>query len=112
MNSPCLTPLLAEYRRALGYDRVRAIHRMSGGKIEEVVERFRRFGTIVEPTEVIDTVKEDQDDNRVLECAVEAEADCVVSGDKHLRALGSFRRIRILSPAEFLEYLDEVESLP
>jgi predicted nucleic acid-binding protein len=39
----------------------------------------------------------------VLECALAAEADYIVSGDKkHLLALREFRGISIVSPAEFL----------
>lgn len=45
----------------------------------------------------------DPADDRVLECAVAADADCIVSGDKHLRSLGRFGKIPILSPAEFLK---------
>jgi len=44
-------------------------------------------------------------DDRVLECAVAAHADCIVSGDKHLLELGRFGKIPILAPAEFLERL-------
>jgi predicted nucleic acid-binding protein len=42
----------------------------------------------------------------ILECAQAAEADCIVSGDKkHLLALGQFRGILIVSPADFLRRL-------
>jgi predicted nucleic acid-binding protein len=39
----------------------------------------------------------------VLECALAAEADYIVSGDKkHLLALQQFQGISIVSPADFL----------
>lgn len=60
---------------------------------------------MVEPTEEIDAVPADPDDNKFLAAAVEAVAEFVVSGDKHLLALGSFRGIRILTPAAFLREL-------
>ena len=48
----------------------------------------------------------DPDDEMVLECALAAEADFIVSGDKkHLLALRQFRSIPIVSPAEFLRRL-------
>lgn len=105
-------PLLAEYRRALHYERVRPIHGLTDDEIDDVIRRFRRFATLVEPREEIDAVAADPDDNRVLECAVEAGARAVVSGDKHLRALGTYRGISILSPAEFLRLLNEAETEP
>lgn len=55
---------------------------------------------VVTPTETIDVVR-DQADNRVLECAVAARALWVVSGDKDLLDLRSFRGIRIASAGEF-----------
>ncbi len=45
----------------------------------------------------------DPEDEMVLECAIAAEADFIVSGDtKHLLPLGEFRGIRIVTPAAFL----------
>jgi predicted nucleic acid-binding protein len=43
----------------------------------------------------------DADDDRVLECACASEADCLVSGDEDLLALGGRRGIAILSPRDF-----------
>jgi putative PIN family toxin of toxin-antitoxin system len=43
----------------------------------------------------------DEDDNRVLECAHEAHADCIVTGDRALLRLHPFDQIEILTPAEF-----------
>ena len=44
----------------------------------------------------------DPNDDMVLECAVAAGAQCIVSGDKDLLALDPYNGIRIVSPAEFL----------
>ncbi|MFH0802468.1 MAG: putative toxin-antitoxin system toxin component, PIN family [bacterium] len=49
---------------------------------------------------VISVIKKDPADNRVLECAVEADAEFIISGDKHLLALEEFQGIKILTPAE------------
>lgn len=57
---------------------------------------------IVNPARNIRTIKTDPDDNRILECAVEAHADCIVSGDSHLLDLGRYRGIPITNPADFL----------
>ena len=50
-------------------------------------------------------IKDDEPDNRILECAVEAAAHVIVSGDRHLRALRAYRRIDIMTPREFLDAL-------
>lgn len=48
-------------------------------------------------------VLEDDADNRVLECAFEASADFIISGDHHLLDMGEFRGIPILQASEFLD---------
>ncbi len=61
---------------------------------------------LVFPTHSARGATPDPDDEMVLECALAAEADFIVSGDrKHLLSLGSFQGIRIASPAEFLRHL-------
>jgi putative PIN family toxin of toxin-antitoxin system len=58
------------------------------------------------PTERARGATPDPADEMVLECAVAAEADCIVSGDKkHLLPLGQYREIQIVSPADFLRLL-------
>lgn len=53
-------------------------------------------------TQVLNVISEDPSDDRILECAVSAGADVIVSGDKHLLRLKQFGRIRIVTLAEFL----------
>lgn len=63
---------------------------------------------VVVPEESISQVKENDADNRILECAVEAKADFLITGDKeHLLPLKTFRGVRIISPAVFLELFPE-----
>ena len=42
----------------------------------------------------------DPDDDQIVAAAVAAEADLLVSGGRHLLALGRYRDIRIVTPAE------------
>ena len=45
----------------------------------------------------------DEPDNRILECALEAKADFIVSGDRHLLSLKHFQNIKIVRLSNFLE---------
>ena len=45
----------------------------------------------------------DPDDDRILECALEAHATAIVTGDGHLLKLHPYRQILILTPKQFLE---------
>jgi putative PIN family toxin of toxin-antitoxin system len=57
---------------------------------------------LVFPNKRIEAIKADPSDNRILECAVDGEADYIVSGDKHLFNLKEYRGIKILKAKEFL----------
>ncbi len=65
---------------------------------------IQELTTTVFPNININIIKEKDSDNRILECAVEAQADYIVSGDKkHVLSLKEFEGIKIISPKEFLE---------
>jgi len=80
--------------------------RWPSNRAREAAATIREFASSVEPTEQLAVVQKDEADNRVLECAVAAKATVIVSGDSHLRDLGSFRSVRILSPRDFLTALN------
>jgi uncharacterized protein len=72
-------------------------------RLQEVIETVTSFTKRIEPTQRLDVVKDDPDDNRILECAVEGQAECVVTGDKDLLRLRQHGAIRIVQVAEFLQ---------
>lgn len=45
----------------------------------------------------------DEPDNRILECAVTGGADAIVTGDKALLELKTFRKVKLLSLRAYLE---------
>jgi putative PIN family toxin of toxin-antitoxin system len=49
----------------------------------------------------------DEPDNRILECSLDAKADFIVSGDKHLLCLKHFQGIKIISLSNFLQTLSK-----
>jgi putative PIN family toxin of toxin-antitoxin system len=57
----------------------------------------------VVPTEALDVVKDDPDDNRIVECAVASGSDCIVTGDNHLLRLGEYAGIKMVSVSDFLQ---------
>jgi hypothetical protein len=62
---------------------------------------------LVHPFRHVDVIREDPSDNMFLECTIEAEADYLISGDRHLKKLESFQGIQIVSPREYLSRLRE-----
>lgn len=74
------------------------------GEAKAVLRLLRQRMQIVLPQRKLHIIREKEADNRILECAVEANADVLVTGNfRHIRPLGSFRGIEILSPREFLD---------
>jgi predicted nucleic acid-binding protein len=71
--------------------------------IAEVQRQIERFAQKVTPKTLLDVVKDDPDDNRILECASAAGSDYIVSGDKDLLRLGTYDSMRILNVSDFLE---------
>jgi predicted nucleic acid-binding protein len=49
------------------------------------------------------------EDDPILATAVSASADYLVTGDRQLQRLGSYRGVSIVSPREFLDLLDRLE---
>ena len=70
-------------------------------EIEDIIETVLLFTHLVETKEKIDIV-EDKKDNIILECAVAAGVNYIVSGDSHLLNLKEFRGIKIISADVFL----------
>jgi putative PIN family toxin of toxin-antitoxin system len=71
--------------------------------IESARMQIAEFTEQVNPAFRIEVVAEDPTDNRILECAVAAGSDYLITGDKHLLRLGRYDAVKILKPAEFLE---------
>ncbi|MDP2823383.1 MAG: putative toxin-antitoxin system toxin component, PIN family [Sulfuritalea sp.] len=66
-----------------------------------IVGEIRRLATMATPTDVPRVVANDADDDHVLACALTAQADLIVSGDKHLLKLGGqYQGIAIVTPAQ------------
>ena len=68
----------------------------SNVRVNEAMLQLKSCRELVRPIEMLDVIKEDPDDNRVLECGVAARARFIVSGDNDLLRLGQFRNIRIV----------------
>lgn len=91
---------LAELERVVAYDHLP----FTSTERTRYPAIIRLEAEIVQPEESIEAVR-DPDDDKFLECAVEANADYVVSGDGDLLDLGSYDGIDIVTPDEFLHRL-------
>ena len=58
---------------------------------------------IVETSDKLKIIKEDPDDDIILESAVDNGVEFIISGDEHLLKLKEYMDVKIITPARFLE---------
>ena len=92
--------LLAELTRILCRAKCANVIAASGLSLDELVLSYAELATLVTPEPIPATVLNDPDDDHVLACALAAKADLIVSGDRDLLTLKSFREIPIVTAAE------------
>jgi putative PIN family toxin of toxin-antitoxin system len=99
----CLSePILQELSGVLR----RAKFDYSPEMIQFILTELTGIADFLNPPETINVVLEDPEDNRILECAVEAKANYIITGDFHLPKLSRYLNIEVLNMAAFLERLE------
>lgn len=93
-------PIISELLRVLGEK-----FNWSSSALQFVGEWVEGNCHIVIPAETLNILA-DEPDNRILECAVTANADLIVTGDRQMLDLGSFRHTRIVTLSAYLDNVD------
>ena len=100
----CLSPfILDEVSGVLGrkFD-------WTGERSSQALRVLRDAATIIEPPRLPEVIEGGHADNRILECAVAASADYLVTGDRrHLLPLEHHQGATILNAPRFLAFLRE-----
>lgn len=79
--------------------------KLSEKDVAKILRGISKITEVVHPKIKLNIVKEDPSDNKILECALEANADYIVTGDKHLLKLKRFEETKIVTPSDFLKAL-------
>lgn len=87
---------------------LRAKFQWSADRIQRLLESMSRTATVLK-TDPHLHVLDDEPDNRVLECALLAEADLIVTGDRHLLRLTRYEGVAIVTLADFLALIPPAE---
>ena len=72
---------------------------------ENIIEKISLFAKLVKPKQKINVVKDDSDDNKIIECAIESSSDYIITYDNHLLKLKEHEGIKIIKPEEILKLL-------
>ena len=71
---------------------------------EEVIEMVNivlSFISLVVIKNKINVVKEDPDDDKIIECAIESNSEYILTYDNHLLKIKEYKGVKILRPEEF-----------
>ena len=96
--------ILEEIDRVIRRDKFAKILMNSDITPEEILAKIASISVIIiGPKLKENVVKEDKSDNKFIECALNAKADIIVSGDRHLLKIREFMGIKIMRTADALK---------
>jgi len=102
------TAVIKEFSDVLEYEEIQKKIANKNLIMKRTVEKLITLSTIIAPKTKLDVVKEDPSDNKILECAVDGNVDYLISQDNHLLKISEYKKIRILSPKEFLKIFMQI----
>ena len=85
--------ILSEYKKVLKRD-----FNYTDEEIASILETVLATLTLVEPLEKVHVVEDDPENNKIIECALAAHAEYIISYDPHLLNLKEYRSIKIVLP--------------
>lgn len=103
----CTSPtLLAELRDVLGRSHLASRLERQRSSVDQAMGFYAGLAISVTPLVIPQVIPDDPDDDHVLAAAVTAQAELIVSGDRHLLTLGVYQGIHILIPSEALAVIE------
>ncbi len=91
-------PIVEEYFRV--FQRLKMPHK----EMEKLLFYCEGADAVLDAEQLpqLNLVEKDPDDDKFIECAVALEADFIISGDKALLEVGHYKKIKIVTPKQFL----------
>ena len=106
INAYISPAILTEFREVLIRPKFGLTHEECFSIAKEIEDIF----CFVFPQITVDLIKDDPDDNIILECALAADVKYIITGDPHLLNLEWFEKIKIISPATFVTEFQAIGS--
>lgn len=98
--------IIAEIRTTLTYSRIRRKYHILDEEVDQLADLLE-YDALLVPGEadVAGAIPADPSDEKILACAVDGQADLIVSGNLHLLELGQYRGILMINARQFLAQL-------
>ncbi len=97
--------MVEELIHVLSYPRIRDRLRLDKDELEAILIALLAQAKVTPGQLCLAGVTRDPKDDAVVACAVEGEADGMVSGDQDLLVLGTYKGIEVITPRQFIERL-------
>jgi len=95
--------ILDEAYRVLHYPKFEQYIDNQKASLKELFAKIISLCTIIQVEQVVSGVCSDADDEKFLSCALAANVEVLVSGDRHLLNLKQYQFVRIVTAREFYE---------
>ena len=99
-------PILKELYEVLHYPHILKRFKPSKKDIDEFIGLLIEHSIIVEGAYSIHDITEDPKDDMFIACALEGNADYIVSRDPHLRNIKHFQGIQIIDATTFIQKIE------
>ena len=97
-------PIMAEIKAVLELPRIKDKYALTDQDIRQLLDLLEKDAILVPGlSPVNNTILQDPKDEIFLSCALDAGADVIVSGDRHLLSLKAFEGIPIVLVRQFLD---------
>jgi uncharacterized protein len=90
---------------------IRRYYAYSDDKIALFIEGLAAYAELISDLPQMRVVPLDPKDDVIVATALQAKADFLVTGDRHLLSLGSHAGIQIVPPRQFLDFLSSEDAL-
>jgi putative PIN family toxin of toxin-antitoxin system len=100
--------ILEEVRDVLLKPKIQRKMSLTEDKILAFLSTIQRVAIVVENPPLLPIIEDDPDDDVILACSLEAKVDYLVSGDIHLKRIGSYKGISVVSPSEFFAIINRM----
>jgi putative PIN family toxin of toxin-antitoxin system len=97
--------IIREINAVLLYPKIKNTYDGTGLTHQDFIVAILKTAKIVNPKENLAVVQDHAADNKIIECAAQAKADYIISGDKDLLNLIQYKNVKIISSSEFLKVL-------
>ena len=100
--------IIREIGQVLKYPKVKKAlkkHRITSQEVDDVILKLLKVAIITSGEILAEGVLDDPADDMIIACALEGQADFIISGDHHLTDLEDYQGIKIVAPSTFLAFI-------